>query len=279
MSHIRRGSNSMVAKVIEAATREQDTDLALNPCEVTSASCRLSSGVETAFVALTAHWFLRKMQVNHPGVEFQEAIFMPSRRAECRGGFDLSIGEFTGRARVRTMHKVLYGRSRFNGTRTFNRWCDESWSWSITPRSGGDYRHLVSMLAMEQAFQPFLILHICYCVHEYRRMGKVVKGLRIPGFDSLLRTVVVDLRTIAGGAHGTVWRMDAQTHNLELQITKQVPEQPRDEDPQEYLDRISARGLFQAHVVAGEINEALPIITLDELYTSAEHIWARDPIS
>jgi hypothetical protein len=278
MTHIRRGSNSLIAQAIETATEELDSDLALNPCEVTSANCRLSSGIETTFVALTAHWLLEKVRADGHRVRFQEAIYMPSRRAERRGGFDLSIGEFTGRTRVRTMHKVLYGKSRFNGTKTFNRWCDESWNWAITQASGGDYMHLWSLLdnfAQEQVFRPYLVLHLCYCVHEYRRMGRIVEGLHIPAFDSLLRTVVVDLGAIFDGLGGNIWQPLAKEQNFQLQVAKRVPERCPGEEPRAHLDRISARELFQAHVVGSEIDTALPIMTLDELYASAGCIWAR----
>jgi len=263
MTHIRANSNSLLARVIEGAIEEQDADLALNPCEVSATSCRLASGIETTFVALMAHWLVQRLQADGHMMSFQEIVYMPSRRAERQGGFDLSIGEFTSRTRVRTMHKVLYGR------RGFNRWCDESWNWSIRNTGRGDWCHLKALLASyadERVFQPFLVLHLCFCVHEYRRIGKLVGNLRVPDLDSPLRTVVVDLGTVVDQLGDNDWHMLVEAEGFQLQIAKQAPEQKSREEPQEYLDRIAGRELFRACVTGGDSEVNLPILTLDQLY-------------
>ena len=88
------------------------------------------------------------------------------------------------------MHKLLLS------------WCDSRRSWTLSPSREGDYQHLVSLYNdwSENNILPFLVIHICFCIHDYRRMGKVFEiggnQVAFPGFENLLRTIVVPLNEL-----------------------------------------------------------------------------------
>ena len=55
------------------------------------------------------------------------------------------------------------------------------------------------------SFFPFLVIHVCYCVHDYRRMGFVGSNKHsIPSFDSPLRTIIIDLAALHDALDGVM---------------------------------------------------------------------------
>lgn len=151
--------------------------------------CELKSGHEVTFVSLAAERLFRSLKEQaRVHLEYHKWVYMPSRPAEFLVGYDLSIGNYDDgqKRRVRSMHKLLL------------RWCDSVRSWNLNPGSR-DHKHLTTLVAdyrESRAVLPYLVIHICYCIHDYRRMGFQHECLRIPDVDSLLRTVVVPLNRI-----------------------------------------------------------------------------------
>lgn len=210
--------------------------------------CRLASGVETTFMALFCSHIMRVL--DWPPALFHEHFYIPSRPAEGRVGYDLSIGNYTTENRVRTMHKVLS-----NGI-----WCDQPWAWSIsatfdanrTPQ--GDYRHLRTLLRAFDEFNqlpPYLVLNVCYCIHDYRRMGTTYEDWQIPPFTSLLRTVILPIYRIAEQVRD--WQEVLHDPNFNLTITKQAPQKREKEPTNDFLQRIAARDLFEVRVEPADI--------------------------
>ena len=80
------------------------------------------------------------------------------------------------------MHKLLTGK-----------WCDGYWKWCCEDE---DVLHMALLMGAHQVhgvLPPFLVIHVCFCVHDYRRMGTTAPNkCLIPGFDSPLRTIIVD---------------------------------------------------------------------------------------
>lgn len=164
-----------------------------SPCTV-DGLCPLSPGIEHLFVSCTAHHALERIRKSEDKVQFQHVIYSPHSTIEKKCGFDLSIGHFERPFRVRMMHKLLHSNNH-------GKWCDEPWRWTSKddPQAHGQLRTLLETYSHAdnaRRFEPFLAIHVCYCIHEYRRMGR--SG--IPAFDHLRRTVIVDLREITGVA-------------------------------------------------------------------------------
>lgn len=264
--HSNRHPKSLLAAAIDKDIPNQDPNPALNPCKVESAYCHLTTGIEHCFVALTCHKLALYLRETGIQSNFQDVIYIPNLRAEKKGGFDLSIGVGVSdlTPRLRTMHKMLDGR------RSFNRWCDESWRWSITRKDKKDWNHLNTLLSnyidnlANNEFRPFLILHVCYCLHDYRRMGKVIDGTRIPDFSEPLRSTVIDISQIVTGLREEIWRDLLNSDDFELQITKDVLNREPDESPGEYLVRIGNLNLFKAFAQGNGHRFQMPILTFQQ---------------
>jgi len=194
---------------------------------------------------------------------------MPSRRAESKVGYDISIGCYNSNCRIRTMHKLVY-----------RRWCDEEWTWCLSKfyrpdQISGDYRHLETLLENYKGHDhyprliPYLVLNVCYCIHDYRRMGANYKDWQIPPFDSLLRTIIVDLSAICQMDN---WQNALQCPDFELVVSKCAPRQKKSESVQEYLRRISKKELFEIRIEPNGAQLKDCVLTFDELCCEIEKI-------
>jgi hypothetical protein len=269
MPHFRKNSTSVIARLMDQVVDEYDADLSLNPCEVGNKGCRLASGIETTFVSLTVHQLKKHLEAHGYYVNYQQIFYIPSLIAENTGGFDLSIGLFSNRSRIRTMHKVLYGIRP-------NRWCDESWIWHIKHTLGkngepsGDYRHLGELVKNHNesngVFQPYLVLHVCTCIHEYRRMGIVYNGIKTPDFYSPLRTIVIDLREITNVFTQKEWSEVYGSIDFNLVVSKRIPDVIPDESAQDYLDRSAMPDLFEVHLGTNIVVRQIPVLTAEQLF-------------
>jgi hypothetical protein len=187
--------NSVVAKSIRAAAEQDITEPCYDVCECENLqrNCKLATGLEGLFVAEIASRFHAWLHERR-GWKFNECIYFPSTRIERKCGFDLSIGHFEQRRRVRLMHKLV------------QKWCDTGWDWHSKKEWSGDpkiYRcadHIVSLVQQFQQSQglilPYLSLTACFCLHEHRRMGCD----DIPAFEHHSRSLFIDLRPLAGVA-------------------------------------------------------------------------------
>jgi|GEM_PF-5801721 len=158
--------------------------------------CGNKEALEDLFVAATAHWFTRQMQL-----PFERVVYAPNRRIEARCGFDLSIAPVNAeRLRLRIQNKIS------------PTWCDTGEPIELSARRhpGGDvkwseehrlHRQVgllcgMSIESKEKAY-PFLLVQQCFCLHEYRRMGHTVLGVDVPGIESPLRSMAIDLSSKA----------------------------------------------------------------------------------
>ena len=259
--HMVGHESSIVAQTIEQHSDDQDSDTNLNPCEV-GALCCLATGIEACFVAMTSHYAVNRLCNAGYDINFQRSIYIPNIRAEQKAGFDLSIGSAFERPRVRTMHKHLYGKN------TFNKWCDEEWSWEILRNNEIDHRHLCSLIQNyeneDNVFQPFLILHICFCLHEYRRMGMDIENVIIPDIDSPLRTIVVNLGAVLDNQNEVGWNQLLNSEDFVFRINKTIQDRNEDENQNEYLLRIADIELFTATVRGSGLTIHLPVLTLSD---------------
>jgi hypothetical protein len=202
MPHPSKGSR--IAPLIERLLQETkipDTDLGLNACQTANAACILAPGIEHLFVTLTAKYLIGQLLSENRLWKYQDLVYCPHTTIEQKCGFDLSIGHFERPYRIRTMHKLHYGKKRLHP------WTDEDWSWSTADGDKKERkrikRHLIQLFKAYnipfegvRVYEPFMVLHLCFCIHEYRRMGLEHNGVKIPGFEDKLRTVVLDLRPI-----------------------------------------------------------------------------------
>lgn len=258
--HIHGHESSIIASTIDHHVGDQDSDANLNPCEV-GAICCLSTGIEACFVAMTSHYTVNRLCNAGYNINFQRSLYIPNIRAEQTAGFDLSFGSAFYRPRIRTMHKHLYGNN------TFNRWCDEQWSWRILKNNIIDHRHLYSLVKNyynENVFQPHLMLHICFCLHEYRRMGMDIDHVTIPDINSPLRTIVVNLCPILDNQGEASWNQMLNSEDFSLKVNKIIHEKNEDESENEYLARISDIKLFTATAKGAGLIIDLPVSTLPD---------------
>jgi hypothetical protein len=223
-------------------------------------SCRLESGIETAFVAVFCNYIWQSLAANGDGPPFHEFFYIPSTRAEKKVGYDLSIGDFGSDRRIRTMHKLVY-----------RRWCDQKWQWSVSAafdrdhrpyRTYGHMRTLFQACDALHAVEPYLVLHVCHCIHDYRRMGTGFEGYRIPSFDNLLRTVIVSLCAVPEQIPG--WENTIRSPDFRLTVRKHAPAQLGAEPSREFLARVAAKDQFETTVEPGNLTLSDCILTLDE---------------
>jgi hypothetical protein len=149
-------------------------------------NCSLAPGIEHLFVFQTAFAAFERLKGKMKNIVPCQVIYMPHTRSE-KGGFDLSLGTVESERRILLMHKLRKSA-----------WCDSRWCWksSSDSKAHGQIIKLLDHYAMMHDRLPFLGLHTCYCVHEYRRMGSQVKGLQVPGFCHRIRSVFLDLLPI-----------------------------------------------------------------------------------
>jgi hypothetical protein len=160
-----------------------------NPCTAMYRQCPIAPGIEDLFRSQLAHTVVSHLRDQKNPVSFHDVIYSPHATKE-NSGFDLSIGQFDLEPRIRTMQKLINLKQRV--------WCDQPWKWS-TDDDRTAPSQLCSLIETyldpknKQLHEPFLVINVCFCLHEFRRMGK--SG--IPDFDDPRRTVIVDLRDIA----------------------------------------------------------------------------------
>lgn len=200
-------TTSKIAPALKAMLDEAPDPLpGESPCRLQQAkACPFKPGIENLFVSLTAHRVVEYLRGTHKTLTFQDVIYCPHTRAE-DGGFDLSVGNYWRHPRVRSMHKLASLQ-----------WCDESWRWKHNPKQNKKDQVALLLKAYDepenrQQYEPFLIIHVCHCIHEFRRMGRP----RIPDIDDPRRTVIVDLKSIV---RMTNWKQPVEQGDYKLSVT------------------------------------------------------------
>jgi hypothetical protein len=236
--------------------------------------CRLESGLEASLVAGLCNYIWQHLATNGAEPPFNQFFYIPSTRAEKKVGYDLSIGHYPSEFRIRTMHKVL-----------LSNWCDETWEWLVSSsvnardRHSPDYRHLTTLLRSysdNPNLVPILVVNVCYCLHEYRRMGATYEGYRIPSIDSLLRTAIIPLFAVPGQIPG--WQDIVESPDFKLTVSKAAPGRLDGEMAGEYLARIAAKDQFEITVEPCNIHLSGCVLTLDELCDRIRQGFELEPL-
>jgi hypothetical protein len=155
-------------------------------CDYLPGGCQLALALEALFAGKLSHELTDRVLHEQPNWKENEILYAPHPTSEGKVGFDYSIGYYRGLKRVRWMHKHAAV------------WCDEpSFEWK--PKSADKTRcqnhalKLIGQLAKGgENMRPFLVVSLCYCVHEYRRMGRG----NVPEFDDPRRWIIADLRPL-----------------------------------------------------------------------------------
>lgn len=184
---------SLISTTIANITNNHRLSPITDYCKVEDDNCRLKSGHEVTFISLLAdHIFHHLQDTMEENLFYNQWVYMPSRRAEEKIGYDLSIGKYDWKRRVRTMNKLLLS------------WCDNKRTWSFKPGEK-DHNHFIKLYNdwaksedSKDNLTSYLVINVCYCIHEVRRMGLIPEGYqyRIPGIDSLLQTLIVPLTPV-----------------------------------------------------------------------------------
>lgn len=237
--------------------------------------CALSSGIEYSFVNVFCQEVFRSLpQENIP--EYHQIFYIPNLQAEAKVGYDLSVGHYQQNTRIRTMHKVIN-----------ERYCDQSWSfrfnYSINQRGefSGDYGHFLELTGnathadREQPdvnVLPFMVLNICYCIHDYRRMGSISPDqITIPPFSSLLRTVIINLQILRRQIADL--NIDILAEQFYLRIFRAFEERSPNEFPQDFFSRINSKANIHVECFGQEIESKDAILNFDEFMQL--HDWAQ----
>ena len=222
--------------------------------------CPLTSGIEYSFVGLFCQEILqRTIQLNLPS--YNHIFFIPNLRAESKVGYDLSIGFYEQDRRVRSMHKVIN-----------KKWCDRRWTYRInySQNEKGDYGHLNKLLnpfqpdpeLPEVQIFPYLVINICYYIHDYRRMGALFRDWNLPSFDSLLKTIIFDLHSLQDQLD--ILRIPLNSNDFYLRISR-VPEKINPGEAQgDYIARIANKDNIRIECSGHIIESQDVILSFDE---------------
>lgn len=222
----------LIKQTIEQITGNHALSPVTDYCKVEDANCRLKSGHEVTFISLLSEQIFQRLKNSTEEYLFyNQWVYMPSRRAEEKIGYDLSIGKYDCQKRVRTMNKLLLS------------WCDNRRAWSFK-RGGKDHNHFVRLYNdwaksedSKDSLTAYLVINICYCIHEFRRMGLILEGYnyRIPGFDSLLRTLIVPLTPI----FILIQQEEINPQNISFKYNRLTNSRLPNENEEDFLRRIS----------------------------------------
>jgi hypothetical protein len=185
--------NSELAKTIREAAKKvhegcpDEYHQVFHGCGHKSGGCHLSPALEALFAGTLAQMLTKRLMEKQDKWLENEVLYAPHTTSECNVGFDYSVGHFEGFKRVRWMHKHA------------SNWCDDSFRWE--PKNKDETKRCVNhadLLLTQFRIQnyeirPFLVLSVCYCLHEYRRMGRA----QVPDVDDERRWVIADLRPLA----------------------------------------------------------------------------------
>lgn len=234
-------TSSLIAKAVHDDAKKHvdfDAQPGMNTCRGVP-KCGNAEALEDLFVAATAHWFADKLNL-----PFHEVIYAPNRIVERRCGFDLSVGQFNSKKiRIRIQSKIV------------PTWCDVKNSirldarqhdgtpktqWTSANRLHRQAELLGSICAesKQRAF-PYLMVHQCFCLHEYRRMGRSLGTVEVPRLEAGLRTLAVDLSDPTFIQHATqdeTWALWIDTDPAAKSATCKVILSDNSEIPLEVRD-------------------------------------------
>lgn len=220
--------------------------------------CSLASGIEYSFVNLFCYELMKSRSFIDSNF-YHKLFYIPNLQAEAKVGFDLSIGNYTQLNRIRTMHKVLS-----------ERFCDESWVFNIS-RDSGDYRHLSQLIESSENISPFLILNICFCIHDYRRMGDSFPvGDRLiinPQFNSLGRTIIINLRELNNRINNFL-----SNDNFNLSIIRQLRSLNNFQNSMEFLNTLEDEENILIQFCGENISTENIVMGFNE-FASSDMVW------
>lgn len=251
MSYLRGAINTL------SEGHDLDVERGIDHPKKVQGDCHLSSGIEATFVSAFANFLYSHSSLD---LHYHQFVYIPNTVAEGLVGYDLSIGNYNDSFRIRTMHKVL------NKT-----WCDQNWDWSFGNPNDGynnpeDFSHFKALLHNSEEFEDihsFLVIHVCYCIHEYRRMGENYEGLIVPELNSLLRTVIISLDVINKRVDNLSNLID--DGGFELSVNKNITQKDDDENKTDYIVRLSEKSTIDVCIQPGDGIIEGSLLSLDEL--------------
>jgi hypothetical protein len=169
---------------------ELDLQPGMNPSGL-SLECGNIETMEDLLVAATAHWFSGRL-----GRQFHEVVYAPNRHVERACGFDLSVAPLnTTKFRLRIQNKAA------------TTWCDEAKTIPLPARERtgankymtGPERlfdqvgRLCSLYHASNGLSlPYLLVQQCYCLHDYRRMGRKDLDVPVPPIEDKFRSMAIE---------------------------------------------------------------------------------------
>ena len=230
--------------------------------------CPLSSGIEYSFVANFCQEIFQDISLANRA-DFHKFFFIPNLKAEAKVGYDLSIGYYCQNNRIRSMHKVIN-----------EKYCDQPWTYRFNYARNergeftGDYGHFIKLLNanpedLEAAgvnIIPFLVINLCYCIHDYRRMGTLYEQeqITVPAFRSSLRTIIVDIKSLQRQLdHDSV---DVYSEKFSLKLSRRPEKRLPNEPSSDYITRITNKTNLRLECSGQSIDPQNVILTFDEFF-------------
>jgi hypothetical protein len=172
-------------------SRELDLEPGMNPSGM-PLECGNLETMEDLLVAAKAHWFSGRLKK-----QFHEVVYAPNRFVERACGFDLSIAPLNTREyRLRVQNKVVTTWCDLPSTITLKatRWADEKKRMTSWERLQDQVARLCTLYhASGTRAVPYLLIQQCYCLHDYRRMGREDLDVKSPPIHSKYRSMAIEL--------------------------------------------------------------------------------------
>jgi hypothetical protein len=184
-----KGTSELAKAILDAVKSQPSFEPeAYDACQPKDVSkCTLARGIENLFVTGIMQRIFHRISKKREQWTFEECFYMPSTHIEGRCGFDVSIGNYKRSFRVRLMHKLI------------QRWCDADWQWSLGKREKQHIGLITNQCWKSKKanaggyIRPFASFSICYCLHDYRRIGTE----NVPGFEDEKRHLFIDLEPLS----------------------------------------------------------------------------------
>jgi len=154
-------------------------------------------------------------------------------------------------------------------------WCDKVNSWNMGPGSK-DHEHFKRLYEdwekspeSSANISSYLVLHKCYCIHDYRRMGLRFYGydFDIPGIETLLRTCIIPLVPVFAFCK----KENVSLDDLSIKYSMNSNVRMDSEKPVKYLSRIGAKENHSCTLSWKGQEEEIPVLLLAEFCSEAIH--------
>jgi hypothetical protein len=233
--------------------------------------CQIGTNDETRFMNLFFLHVLNQMGAGEHLPQLHKFYYTPHRRSERLLGCDMSIGFYKDPNRINTMHKLLN-----------EKWCDQTWGWSSAldaeERASADTNNIRTLLTRKreknELLLPYLVIHVCYCVHEYRRMtNRAPSGdFPIPGIESNLRTAIIDLQKLMEATK--TWDVDVDHEQFQVAVARRLkgPLDKWDSYPA-YVKAFDELSYLSATIYPSGVEVTDCFVSVEAFCAQAKELW------